>query len=290
MKETIKQFMAKRPECEGIIGYGSGISKQKGQENRKVQVDLIVVVKDLKKWHRENVKLNPSDYSFTGRNFMTKCASSLLKKGGRICYMTYIPFMGHSFKIGTIEEKDFLDSLTLWDTYYLAGRMQKPILVVKANKEIKQAIENNRQMAIAATMLISDERKIPMTEFYETLVSLSYMGDTRMKFAENPHKISNIVKGNLEFFEDNYGVSDLYIGEKGYIENKHSKKIITSLPILLQADIASKGGTYKKIITEFLTERNKNESSVQTIKGIFTSGPVKSIKYGLAKLKRGRGK
>ena len=27
-----------------------------------------------------------------------------------------------------------------------------------------------------------------MSEFYETIVSLSYMGDTRMKFAENPAK------------------------------------------------------------------------------------------------------
>lgn len=290
MKETIKQFMAKRPACEAIIGYGSGIHKQKGQESRKVQVDLIVVVKDLKKWHRENALLNPTDYSFTGRSFMTKGSPTWLKKGGKICYMTYIPFMGHSFKIGTIEESDFLDSLTLWDTYYLAGRMQKPVMIVKTNSQIKKAIENNRKMAVAAALLISEERKIPMEEFYETIVSLSYIGDTRMKFAENPQKISNIVKGSYDFFEDTYGNSDLYKRVKGYIDNKHSKKLISYLPILLQADIASKEGTYKQIITDFLIQKNKKESSVQTIKGIFTSGPVKSIKYGLAKLKRKTGK
>lgn len=289
MKKVIERFMSARPECEAIIGYGSGIAKQKGQENRKVQVDLIVVVKNLKQWHRENAKMNPSDYSFTGKLFMTKGDITSLKKGGRICYMTYIEFEGHSFKIGTIEESDFLDSLELWDTFYLAGRMQKPILVVKANNKINEAILNNRQMAIAAALLISDERKIPMSEFYETLVSLSYIGDTRMKFAENPHKVSNIVKGATDFFEDAYGNSNLLKRTKGYIENKHSNKLIEILPILLRAEISDVKDA-KEVILNYLTEKNKRESSLQTIKGIFTSGPVKSIKYGLAKLKRGRGK
>jgi len=289
MKSVIKRFMEKRPDCEAIIGYGSGITKQAGQENRKVQVDLIVVVKDLKKWHIQNVKKNPNDYSFTGKQMMTKGSSSFLKKGGKICYMTYIPFEGHSFKIGTIEEKDFLDSLELWDTFYLAGRMQKPIMIVKANKPIKDAIENNRRMAIAAAALISDERKIPMSEFYETIVSLSYMGDTRMKFAENPEKISNIVKGAMDFFEKNYGDSDLLNRVKGYIENKHSEKLVNILPILLRAEIVNKGNT-KETIIHYLIEKNKNESTLQTMKGIFTSGPVNSVVYAIAKLKRGRGK
>lgn len=289
MKNVIKRFMEKRPECEAIIGYGSGITKQAGQENRKVQIDLIVVVKDLKKWHIQNVKKNPDDYSFTGRQIMTKGSSSFLKRGGKICYMTYIPFEGHSFKIGTIEEKDFLDSLELWDTFYLAGRMQKPIMIVKANKPIKDAIENNRRMAVAAAALISDERKIPMSEFYETIVSLSYMGDTRMKFAENPAKISNIVKGAQNFFEETYGDSDLLNRVKGYIENKHSENLVNVLPILLRAEIANKGNIRETII-QYLTEKNKNESTLQTMKGIFTSGPVNSIFYAFAKIKRGRGK
>ncbi len=290
MKKVIERFMENRPKCEAIIGYGSGIAKQKGQENRKVQVDLIVVVKDLKKWHNENSRLNPKDYSFTGKNFMTKGDITWLKKGGRICYMTYIEFEGHSFKIGTIEEKDFLDSLEMWDTFYLAGRMQKPILIVKANQNIKEAIDTNRRMAIAAALLISEERKIPMSEFYQTLVSLSYIGDTRMKFAENPMKVANIVNGAIDFFEKTYGDCDLLTRVKGYIENKHSDKLIETLPLLLKAEIDADNSNYKESIINYLTDRNKSESTMQTIKGIFTSGPIKSVKYALAKIKRGRGK
>lgn len=289
MNKVVERFMEKRPKCEAIIGYGSGITKQKGQENRKVQIDLIVVVKDLKKWHRANIRKNPSDYSFTGKTFLKNGSLQLLKKGGKICYLTYIPFEGHSFKIGTIEEKDFLDSLELWDTFYIAGRMQKPIKVFKENKEIKKAIESNRRSAIAAALLISDERKIPMSEFYETLVSLSYMGDTRMKFAENPKKVSNIVKGALDFFEKTYGNSDLFDRVKGYIENKHSSKLIKELPILLQSEI-KESNNMKETIINYLKEKNKKESTIQTIKGIFTSGAINSIVYASAKLKRGRGK
>lgn len=289
MRETIKRFMSQRPECEAIIGYGSGISKQKDQENRKVQVDLIVVVEDIKKWHKENAKMNSTDYSFTGRQFMTKVSKGMLKKGGKICYMTYIPFEGHSFKIGTIEKNDFLDSLTLWDTFYLAGRMQKPIMVVKASKEIKEAISHNREMAVAAASLISEERKIPLTEFYQTIVSLSYMGDTRMKFAENPKKVSNIVMGALDFFEENYGSSELLKKTKGYITNKHTKENIELLPILIRTKIENDENA-GEVIKDYLKDKNKTESSVQTIKGIFTSGPAKSVKYALAKIKRGRGK
>jgi translocator assembly and maintenance protein 41 len=289
MKSVIKRFMESRPECKAIIGYGSGIHKQAGMGDRKAQVDLIVVVDNLKKWHQENAIKNPSDYSFTGKNFMTKCPVTWLKKGGRICYMTYIPFEGHSFKIGTIEQSDFLDSLNTWDTFYLAGRMQKPILIVKSNKTIDNAIIKNRNMAIISAILISDERKIPMEEFYETIVSLSYIGDTRMKFAENPKKVSNIVKGSLEFFELVYGKSPFLNREKGYIKNKHSKAMIKELPILVQSSIA-KASSPKEGIINYLTSCNKDESLNQTVKGIFTSGPVKSIVYASAKLKRAKGK
>lgn len=289
MDKVIERFMEKRPKCEAIIGYGSGITKQKDQENRKVQIDLIVVVKDLKRWHKANVRKNPNDYSFTGKNFLTNGSLSWLKKGGKICYLTYIPFEGHSFKIGTIEEKDFLDSLELWDTFYLAGRMQKPIKIFKADTQVKKAIESNRRSAIATTLLLSDERKIPMVEFYETLVSLSYMGDTRMKFAENPHKVSNIVKGGMDFFDKTYGDSDLFNRVKGYIENKHTDKLMEEVPILLRSKLKD-SKDYKETITKYLEEKNKKESMMQTIKGIFTSGPVNSVAYACAKLKRGRGK
>ena len=110
-----------------------------------------------------------------------------------------------------------------------------------------------------------------------------------MKFAENPQKISNIVKGAMDFFETTYGDSDLLNRVKGYIENKHSEKLVDMLPILLRAEIANKDNP-KEAIINYLTEKNKKESTMQTMKGIFTNGPMKSVAYAFAKLKRGRGK
>ena len=111
MNEEILKFMKQRPETIAIIGYGSGINPQAGQSHRIPQIDLIVVVDDLKKWHEENIKKNPKDYAFTSKIFFKLASDKWLRNGGKITYMTYIPFDGREYKIGTISKEDFLNDL-----------------------------------------------------------------------------------------------------------------------------------------------------------------------------------
>ena len=285
IKEDILEFMKNRPEVIGIIGYGSGVNPQKGQEKRKPQVDLIVIVDNLKAWHKQNIELNKKDYSFTSRLFFKLGSENTLKSGAKICYMTYIPFKNQEYKIGTIELADFLDDLNNWTTFYMAGRMHKPILVVKANKEIEKAILENRLYGINATKVLAGNGEIDEKEFYMMFAGLSYIGDTRMCIAENPDKVKNIVLGRLDFYEEVYGSKlgvkegKIYIKEEDYL-----------LPDSLTKFISNYKGEKAQAIRQFLTEKNKNHSLAQTIKGIFTTGPVKAIKYALAKLKRKKGK
>lgn len=272
VKKNILNFMSNRPDVVGIIGYGSGINPQKGQEKRKPQIDLIVIVDDLKKWHKENIKLNKKDYSLLSILFFKLAPVKLLKAGAKICYMTYIPYNGNEYKIGTIELKDFLNDLTNWETFYLAGRMQKPILIVKANKEIEKAIDNNRKMAVKVTKKLLN-KKVTNQDFYIKLTSLSYIGDTRMKIAENPDKVKNIVLGSLDFYDNNYS------------------KLIKSISV--DDNLPKELNNYLKNdnnIEEFFQEKNKSQSLSQTIKGIFTTGIIKSVKYASAKLKRAKGR
>lgn len=42
------------------------------------------------------------------------------------------------------------------------------------------------------------------TQLYETISSLSYSGDPRMKVGENPDKVSNLVRPSLPYFRDLY--------------------------------------------------------------------------------------
>jgi len=288
IKNEILAFMKTRPDVVGIIGYGSGVNPQKGQENRKPQIDLIVIVDNLKRWHKQNIKQNKNDYSFLSRLFFKYARDKWLKAGAKICYMTFIPFKESKYKIGTIEGNDFLNDLKNWETFYMAGRMQKPILIVKANKEIENAIDYNRHAGIKVSKLIINKEKINKKDFYITLGSLSYIGDTRMGIAENPDKVKNIVEGSMKFYNDYYGKSLKIINNEVIIEKEID---LDTLPDDLKEYIDNhKENSIKDSIRSFLISKNKSKSLSQTIKGIFTTGPIKAIKYAKEKLKRGKKK
>lgn len=285
-KEEILEFMKNKPETIAVIGYGSGINPQRGQENRKPQIDLIVVVDDLKKWHALNIKKNPKDYSFSGKLFFKYAPKRWLRSGGKITYMTYIPFNGSKYKIGTIEKDDFLNDLKNWETFYMAGRMQKPVLVVDAPEEIESAIEYNRHAGLLSTELLLGQGEYDEEYFYTILAGLSYIGDTRMGIAENPDKVLNIVKGRFDFYHDIYG-SHLKFKDSMIVVPDESME---TLPDDLHLYLENYNGNMGDGIREFLTKKNKSQSMAQTIKGLFTTGPIRSIKYVAEKLKRKRKK
>ena len=285
-KVEILGFMKNKPETISVIGYGSGINPQRGQENRKPQIDLIVVVDDLKKWHALNIKKNPKDYSFSGKLFFKYAPKRWLRSGGKITYMTYIPFNGSKYKIGTIEKDDFLNDLKNWETFYMAGRMQKPVLVVDAPEEIESAIEYNRHAGLLSTELLLGQGEYDEEYFYTILAGLSYIGDTRMGIAENPDKVLNIVKGRFDFYHDIYG-SQLKFKDNMIVVPDESME---TLPDDLHLYLENYNGNIGYGIREFLTKRNKSQSMAQTIKGLFTTGPIRSIKYVAEKLKRKRKK
>ncbi|MBQ9011504.1 MAG: hypothetical protein IJ093_02525, partial [Bacilli bacterium] len=255
----------------------------KCQENRKPPLDVIVRVNTLKQVHKKNIKLNKYDYSLTARLFFNYGSYNWLKSGAHICYMTYIPFNGKEYKIGTIELEDFLNDLNNWETFYMAGRMQKPILIAKSTKEIEKAIEKNRTAGISATKMLL-EKNTKEKDFYISLGSLSYIGDTRMGIAENPDKVKNIVEGRYDFYQAEYG-SKLNIENGNVIitDDYDIEKMPQELKDYLQ-NVPKEELSVK--VREFLTQKNKSQSMAQTVKGIFTTGPVKALKYANAKLKR----
>ena len=44
-----------------------------------------------------------------------------------------------------------------------------------------------------------------LIDVYTGICGLSYLGDTRMKFAENPRKVLNIVEGSYDSLNEIYG-------------------------------------------------------------------------------------
>lgn len=305
IRGRIKDFVKTLPETVSVKAYGSSIAYQSGyKENEKKQVDLIVIVDDIKKFYEENLKINKKMYKFTPRVYFKHAKSKSLKKAAGICYTTDINYGQDTYKMGVIEKSDVLDDLLNWKTFYIAGRFQKEMFTVKADEQIEKANEINKRNALTIALLLLDKKNPTLNDLYEKICSLSYMGDSRKSFkAEDPNKIKKLASGSKEHFDKEYTKkTDLFEvneNEKIIIDKEKVLKMIDKLPIELKIKICDEIGdkriseAYDEIrtaITDYLTSIIKKSSMGQTKKGILTTGPKNSIGYALAKLKKGRKK
>lgn len=161
------------------------------------------------------------------------------------------------------------------------------------SENIKELNRLNREKALFTALLTLPEDKHKLIDLYTQLCGLSYLGDTRMKFAENPRKVLNIVEGSYDKFKVMYGTSNNYFesdkNEKISINYNKLLEDIGELPDALLEYINSEVETgdltlIKEKIIEYFTILNKNESTSQTIKGIYTNGVVRSVKYASSKV------
>lgn len=300
-EDVIEKFASKRPEALGIYGYGSGVFKQASFCDRKEisQTDLIFIVEDLKSWHLENMQLSNQDYSLMGRIHFNFCGIQKLKGMNNITYLSNILDDGIYFKYGVIEIGDYLRGLNTWDNIFVAGRFHKPVLEVKSNEEIKEAIDYNRRCALIIACLFSDE--ITSTfEIYRRISSLSYAGDARMRFAENPNKVFNIVNGSFDEFVLTYPLEEDFITvlDEGNIFINHQVLLdkLIELPVellnfLIETDTDFSSLDVVRInIGIFLLMKNRKESKAQIFEGLMTNGIARSVPYALAKVKKRFGK
>ena len=81
-----------------------------------------------------------------------------------------------------------------WNTLYLAGRMHKPIRIIKDDARVRLTQQVNLTSAIRSALLTLPET-FSETELFERIAGFSYAGDLRMKLpAENRGKVGNIVR------------------------------------------------------------------------------------------------
>ena len=288
----LKSFIEKRPEVLAAYGYGSGVFKQSGYTaSDKPQIDLILVVDDLKRWHNENMKLNRGDYSLIGRHSFENDDVSKLKGKTGITYVSNIKEDDKIYKYGTIEKEDLLESLKTWNSFYLPGRLQKPIYPIKEDEEVSLAIEKNREDALVLSAYLADQQLVYTKDLFITLCSFSYMGDTRMKVAENPDKIKNIVEGSFNTFRKLYKFDPKYFDlrfDMALIDMDNLMKRLEELPSGLLEYIGDNKNTDARIVgqvvRDYFEEINKSESIEQTLKGVRTNGICRSIDYASKKV------
>ena len=94
-------------------------------------------------------------------------------------------------KYGVISKGYMLEDLKTWSNLYTAGRLQKPVRILKHNTVIEAAIKLNLESAVRTSLLMLPE-KFDEIDLYLNIAALSYVGDPRMYFGENPKKVGQL--------------------------------------------------------------------------------------------------
>ncbi|QID85116.1 Mitochondrial translocator assembly and maintenance protein 41 [Saccharomyces pastorianus] len=254
--------------CRFAFGYGSGVFEQAGysKTDSKPQIDIILGVTHPSHFHSINMRQNPHHYSSL-KYFGSEFVSKFQEIGAGVYFNPFANINGHDVKYGVVSMETLLKDVATWNTFYIAGRLQKPVKILK--NDLRVQYWNQLNLKAAATLakhytLEKNNNKFDEFQFYKEITALSYAGDIRYKLGgENPDKVNNIVTKNFERFQIYY-------------------KPIYKEVVLNDSFYLPKGFTLKNT-QRLLLSRISKSSALQTIKGVFTAGVTKSIKYAWAK-------
>ncbi|XP_050524895.1 phosphatidate cytidylyltransferase, mitochondrial [Daktulosphaira vitifoliae] len=274
----------------------------------KPMVDMIFVVTDSYKFHKENIKINADHYSSL-IHFGPSAISYIQKSfGSNVYFNTLVSVENLKFKYGVIDYEDFRRDLLFWESLYIAGRLHKPVLILH-DEGLSKLVVHNLESAMHAALLQLPE-KFEEIDLWLTIAGLSYKGDFRMIIGEDKNKIQNIVKPQMDNFRLLYSpiiksMSHVVtLNTIGHQDKSVESKIfhLNKLPINLKnkliknlEKIEKKNQILHEIAmrndTNILVSNSINQivfytSLTQSLKGILTAGLLKSIIYSLSKLKK----
>lgn len=225
-KEALRQVLWRfRAPIRYAFAYGSGVFPQttkipdnpppsphpnppeavkRWQSTGGKNIDFIFGVSHTQHWHSLNLNEHPDHYSFLG-----KLGSGVVKRvqddfGAGAYFHPYITVNGMMVKYGVVNLDTLSRDLLDWDTLYLAGRLQKPVKILRDDPKIRLANQINLISALRTALLMLPPR-FSERELYFSIAGLSYIGDPRMSFnAERPSKVYDIVDSQMPNFRQLY--------------------------------------------------------------------------------------
>lgn len=224
MRIMLRQFNAPIVYC---FAYGSGVFPQgnqdrsiseadfravhpkpppslvKAQKGSPKMIDFIFGVTHTQHWHSINMRQHRNHYSGIA-SFGSGLVSNVQDWGAGVYFNPYIEMNGMLIKYGVTSIDNLVRDLSTWDNLYLAGRLQKPVKILRDHPQVRLANQHNLIAALRTAMLLLPP-DFTESQLYGTISSLSYMGDPRMALpTENKSKVTNIVDNNMVHFRRLY--------------------------------------------------------------------------------------
>ncbi|KAF4276468.1 hypothetical protein CNMCM8057_004573 [Aspergillus fumigatus] len=223
-KEALRQILWQfRAPIRYAFAYGSGVFPQSGsaagssqchpsapaaiqnmQQGKGKMIDFIFGVSYTQHWHALNLSQHRDHYSALGSTGSYMVSQVQDKFGAGVYFNPYVTVNGTLIKYGVVNLDTLCRDLSQWDTLYLAGRLQKPVKILRDHPRVRLANQINLLSAVRVALLLLPA-EFSEFELYTTIAGISYMGDLRMSLpAEDPRKVRNIVSGQMAHFRRLY--------------------------------------------------------------------------------------
>ncbi|RXW25330.1 hypothetical protein EST38_g519 [Candolleomyces aberdarensis] len=192
------------------FAYGSGVFEQDGYaENKKEgkegpMLDFMFAVTHPAHFHSINMQQFPSHYPLHARVFGSSYITRLQEISPGVWFNPYVTMNGVTIKYGVTTVDNLCADLLNWRTLYLAGRMHKPLRIIKDDARVRLTQQVNLTSAVRAALLTLPSN-FSENELFERIAGISYTGDPWMLLpAENRGKVSNIVSKQGPQFKELY--------------------------------------------------------------------------------------
>ncbi|KAF7298938.1 Kinesin-like protein [Mycena indigotica] len=303
------------------FAYGSGVFEQDGypKGSDAPMLDFMFAVTHPAHFHSINMQQHPNHYTLSARVFGSSYVSKVQEVGPGVWFNAYIPIAGVTIKYGVTTVDNLCSDLLNWKSLYLAGRMHKPLRIIKDDARVRLTQQVNLTSAVRAALLTLPA-EFSETQLFERIAGISYLGDPRMLLpAENRNKIANIVRKQGPQFKELY--HRLVVGLPGvhwpmqletiqqdttpHARAAHLRKLPSNLLAGVRSSFDRSGNVpvyeadesaywirlagddkLPAILGQELKGIVRSPSTVQTLKGIVSAGVGKSARYGLAKMSK----
>jgi len=303
------------------VAYGSGVFEQDGYQAEKgaPMLDFLFAVTHPAHFHSINMSQHPSHYAMYARTLGSSFVTRVQEVVPGVWFNAFVQAKGRTIKYGVTSVDNLCSDLLNWNSLYLAGRMHKPLRIIKDDARVRLTQQVNLTSAVRAALLTLPA-EFSEKQLFETIAGISYSGDPRMVLpGENRGKVGNIVRKQGPQFRELYcrlvtGLPGVHWpADSPAIQQDtcsvarvaHLKKLP---PVLLRRvrDVYASDSSLPSYETDEaaywqfiagdeqlpMVLRNQMRgivrypATVQTLKGVVSGGPVIAVRYSMDKLKK----